>query len=161
MDLFQSFLALRYNIFMPIQILSEEVASQIAAGEVVERPSSAVKELIENSLDAGADQITILIREAGKRLIEVVDNGEGIPAEELNLAVHRHATSKLKYAADLFRVSTLGFRGEALASIGSVSHLTLLSRVQKEDLGASIRVEGGGYKTFIFAGNPPRDNCPG
>ncbi len=155
MDLFQPFLALRYNIFMPIQLLSEEVASQIAAGEVVERPSSAVKELIENSLDAGADQITILIREAGKRLIEVVDNGDGIPAEELNLAVHRHATSKLKYAADLFRVSTLGFRGEALASIGSVSHLTLLSRVQKEDKGASIRVEGGDIKPASLLGIPP------
>ena len=125
---------------MSIQILSEEVSSQIAAGEVVERPSSVIKELIENALDAGADQITILVREAGKRLLEVVDNGAGIPAGELALAVHRHATSKLRDAADLFRVSTLGFRGEALASIGSVSHLALMSRVQIEDLGASIKV---------------------
>jgi DNA mismatch repair protein MutL len=140
---------------MSIQILSEEVASQIAAGEVVERPSSVVKELIENALDAGADQITIIIKEAGKRLIEVIDNGKGIPAGELKLAVHRHATSKLRNAADLFSVSTLGFRGEALASIGSVSYLTMLSRVQKEDLGGSIQVEGGEIHPSEDLGMPP------
>ena len=142
-------------MFMPIKILSEEVASQISAGEVVERPSSVVKELIENALDAEADQITVIIREAGKRLIEVVDNGEGIPSSEMELAVHRHATSKLKDAADLFQVSTLGFRGEALASIGSVSHLTLLSRVQKEDIGGSIQVEGGEVQPIESLGIPP------
>lgn len=140
---------------MPIIILSEEVASQIAAGEVVERPSSVVKELIENALDAGADQITILVREAGKRLIEIVDNGSGIPADGLELAVHRHATSKLSQAEDLFRVSTLGFRGEALASIGSVSHLTLSSRVSSADLGGSIRVEGGETVEITELGIPP------
>lgn len=148
-------LALRYNKAMPIHILPEEVASQIAAGEVVERPSSVVKELIENALDAGADQITILVREAGKRLIEIIDNGSGIPANELELAVHRHATSKLDQAEDLFRVSTLGFRGEALASIGSVSHLTLSSRVGSEDLGGSIRVEGGEIVDVAGLGIPP------
>ena len=142
-------------MFMPIKILSKELASQIAAGEVVERPSSVVKELIENSLDAGADQITILIREAGKRLIEVIDNGIGIPTAELTLAVHRHATSKLVNAADLFQISTLGFRGEALASIGSVSQLTLLSRVRKDDLGGSIKVEGGEEKKSSRVGMPP------
>ncbi len=140
---------------MPIKILSEELASQIAAGEVIERPSSVVKELIENSLDAGADQITILIRDAGKRSIEVVDNGAGIPADEMSLAVQRHATSKLSAASDLFRVSTLGFRGEALASIGSVSHLSLLSRIQMDDLGGSIRIEGGELKSTSRIGMPP------
>jgi DNA mismatch repair protein MutL len=140
---------------MPIHILPEEVASQIAAGEVVERPSSVVKELIENALDAGADQITIMVKEAGKRMIEIVDNGSGIPLKQLELAVHRHATSKLAQAEDLFRVSTLGFRGEALASIGSVSHLTLSSRVSSEDLGGSIQVEGGETISVKELGIPP------
>ena len=128
---------------MPIHLLSSEVASQIAAGEVIERPASVVKELMENALDASAKNVAISIAEAGRKLIEVADDGSGIASDELALAVSRHATSKLSRADDLFHISTLGFRGEALASIGSVSRMTITSKIEKSKAGAKIRVEGG------------------
>lgn len=128
---------------MPIRILPEHIASQIAAGEVIERPASVVKELVENALDAHGNVISIEISEAGKRLISVTDNGSGIPEDELGLAVSRHATSKLSRAEDLFRIETLGFRGEALASIGSVSRMAIESRIAGKDSGARLQVDGG------------------
>ena len=128
---------------MTIHILPEDVASQIAAGEVVERPASVVKELLENAVDAGAHRVSIRVVGAGQRSIEISDDGSGISPAELDLAVARHATSKLKQADDLFHIRTLGFRGEALASIASVSHFSLSSRANDHDTGARIVVDGG------------------
>lgn len=128
---------------MPIRLLPPEVAGKIAAGEVVERPASVVKELVENSIDAGAADIHIETREGGRRLIRVADNGAGIPSEEVSLAFARHATSKLADVDDLNRIATLGFRGEALASIAAVSQVTILTRPRSQTVGRFLRVDGG------------------
>jgi len=128
---------------MPIHALSDEVSSAIAAGEVVERPSSIVKELIENSLDAGATRLQVQIKDGGKSLIEVADNGSGIPQSQVELAVKRYSTSKVETLADLQSISTLGFRGEALASIGAVSRMMLSTRAEGEELGTRLSVNGG------------------
>ena len=123
--------------------LPEVLANQIAAGEVIERPASVVKELVENAIDAGSSQITIEVEESGLKKIQVTDNGEGIAQEDVALSLQRHATSKIKSQADLFRIRTLGFRGEALPSIASISHFTLKTATADEDYGTLLVAKGG------------------
>ncbi|MFB3881961.1 MAG: DNA mismatch repair endonuclease MutL [Armatimonadota bacterium] len=139
---------------MGIVILDEATASKIAAGEVIERPASVVKELIENALDAGARRIEVEVREAGRGLLRVSDDGCGMTREDAVLSLQRHATSKLVSADDLFAISTLGFRGEALPSIASVSHFTLTTRAEGADSGSRLGVVGGEVTELEEVGAP-------
>lgn len=137
-----------------IRKLSQEIIGQIAAGEVVERPAAAVKELVENSIDAGAKNITVELREGGIKYLRVSDNGKGIPAEQIRMAFERHATSKISEAKDLFDIQTLGFRGEALASIAAVSRVTCTTRTQDAPFGTRAAVEAGEFTDIRQAASP-------
>ena len=125
-----------------IQLLPDHVANQIAAGEVVQRPASVVKELIENAIDAGATEVKLLVKDAGKTLIQVIDNGRGMSETDARLCFERHATSKIKEAQDLFHLNTKGFRGEAMASIAAIAHVELKTKQQNEELGTCLKIEG-------------------
>src|SRR5690606_38243113 len=125
-----------------IQLLPDAVANQIAAGEVVQRPATAVKELIENAIDAGADKIRLIIKDGGKSLIQLIDNGCGMSITDARLCFERHATSKIRKADDLFAIRTMGFRGEALASIAAIAHVELKTRRVEDELGTRIEIAG-------------------
>src|ERR1700730_14850578 len=124
-----------------IQLLPDSVANQIAAGEVIQRPASAVKELLENAVDAGATEIKLIVADAGKSLIQVIDNGKGMSETDARMAFERHATSKIRNIEDLFHIRTMGFRGEALASIAAVAQVTLKTRRAEDELGTCIEIE--------------------
>lgn len=129
-----------------IQLLPDHIANQIAAGEVVQRPASVVKELLENAVDAGATRIELLIKDAGKALVEVIDNGSGMGAVDARMAFERHATSKIRQADDLFNIRTMGFRGEAMASIAAVAQVQMRTRLHDADLGTELVIEGNEIK---------------
>lgn len=130
-----------------IQLLPDHVANQIAAGEVVQRPASVVKELLENAIDANATEIKLIIKDAGKTLVQVIDNGKGMSITDARLSFERHATSKIRAAEDLFQLSTKGFRGEALASIAAIAHVELKTKQDGDDLGTAIVIEGSELKS--------------
>lgn len=138
-----------------IQLLPDHVANQIAAGEVVQRPASVVKELLENAIDAGAMNIKLILKDAGKTLVQVIDDGIGMSATDARLCFERHATSKIKKAEDLFNLHTKGFRGEALASIAAIAHVELKTKQEQEELGHHIKIEGSKVisQDFIHAGD--------
>ena len=138
-----------------IHVLTDQVANQIAAGEVVDRPASVVKELLENSLDAGATRIRIEVEAGGRKLIRIVDNGHGMGRDDALLAFERHATSKIRSSDDLLSIATLGFRGEALPSIASISRLDLTTRMEEEASGTSIEIAGGKILRVEDAAAPP------
>src|SRR5262245_25740451 len=140
---------------MPIRVLDSRVAAQIAAGEVVERPASIVKELVENALDAGAARISVSIRGGGIDEIVIQDDGGGIPADEIELAFNRHATSKLTSADDLWAIQTLGFRGEALPAIAAIAQVSCVSRVADAPIGAELRIAGGEVQSHTARGCSP------
>ena len=125
-----------------INLLPEYLANQIAAGEVVQRPASVVKELMENAVDAGSTNIQLIVKEAGKTLVQVVDNGSGMSETDARMSFERHATSKIKSTEDLFRIRTMGFRGEALASIAAVAQVELRTKKKDADLGSRLVIEG-------------------
>src|SRR6187551_3930704 len=129
--------------FVPdkITLLPDNIANQIAAGEVIQRPASAVKELLENAVDAGATEIKLLINDAGKSLIQVVDNGQGMSETDARMCFERHATSKIKNIDDLFHIRTMGFRGEALASIAAVAQVELRTKKAEDETGSFIAIE--------------------
>ncbi|MFV0418805.1 MAG: DNA mismatch repair endonuclease MutL [Dysgonomonas sp.] len=125
-----------------IHLLPDSIANQIAAGEVIQRPSSVVKELVENAIDAGADNIQLIIKDAGRTLVQVIDNGKGMSATDARMAFERHATSKIRSADDLFNLHTMGFRGEALPSIAAISQVELKTRIQEDELGTLLQISG-------------------
>lgn len=129
-----------------IRLLPDNIANQIAAGEVVQRPASVVKELLENAVDAGATNIELLIKDAGKALIQVIDNGSGMSAQDARMAFERHATSKIRASEDLFNIRTMGFRGEAMASIAAVAQVNLKTRLHDAELGTELVIEGSDIK---------------
>ena len=137
-----------------IQLLPDHVANQIAAGEVVQRPASVAKELLENAIDAGATTVKLLVKNAGKTLIQVIDNGKGMSVTDARLSFERHATSKIKVADDLFNLHTKGFRGEALASIAAIAHVEMKTKQASDELGTLLTVEGSVFKSQQAVATP-------
>ncbi len=125
-----------------IQLLPDSIANQIAAGEVIQRPASVIKELLENALDAGSQHIKLIVKDAGKTSIQVIDDGKGMSETDARMAFERHATSKIKSANDLFCIKTMGFRGEALASIAAIAHVEMITRQETEEVANRIYIEG-------------------